>query len=229
MKNLILILMITTSLNLMSQINCDSISKYMFELHNVERTKLNSNKRYLSLNCKKAAELHATYLEKYTLVTHTQNTITCGDKVLERPLERYNFFNKEYYLYYPDPKDTYHEKTFVWDYDGEIITYVKMTFDKNKIMSNKEISKMLINNFVESKGHYVIMAWSSGDQKDSLGNKTSIKKGYFSVKYNATENYDGTVTYQIYAVGVFETSFGMYYLKSKKLDVQYKEDYNKMF
>ena len=73
------------------------------------------------------------------------------------------------------------------------------------------------------------MAWSSGDQKDSVGNKTSIKKGYFSVKYNVTENYDGTVTYQIYAVGVFETSFGMYYLKSKKLDVQYKEDYNKMF
>ena len=32
-----------------------------------------------------------------------------------------------------------------------------------------------------------------------------------------------------YAVGVFESSIGMYYLKSKKLDVQYKEDYNKMF
>jgi hypothetical protein len=212
MKNVILSLFLILGFGVLSQINCDSISYYMFEMHNVERTNNGSSKRYLSSNCKKASEIHLNYLMKYGFeLRHTEDKIIYGKKVLSKPVDRYNLFNSDSVL--SKKYEGFYVKKPVWVFMSEIATRQQINYGLNDLVSNKEVAIRLIQNFKNSSAHYSSMVENVGEY---------ISRGNFIVNYT-TSIENGLVKHTFYCVAIFETG---YYLKDKS---PYKEDYTKIY
>ncbi len=212
MKNLIVILFFLIRMNVFSQINIDSIAFYMYVMHNDERTKNGVSKRYLSSNCKNAAEIHLNYLMKYGFgLRHSEDKVIYGKKVLPEPEDRYNLFNKDSVL--ARYADDYYVKKSAWVYNAEIATRQQINFNQNEVVSNKVVAERLMQNFKNSKAHYgsIIQNYSE-----------YLSRGNFIVNYTTViEN--GLVQHTFYCVAIFEAG---YFLKNK---TPYTGDYSKVY
>ena len=212
MKNLIVIFSFLIGANVFSKINIDSIAFYMYKMHNEERTKNGAAKRYLSSNCKSAAEIHLNYLMKYGFgLRHSEDKVIYGKKVLPKPKDRYDLFNKDSVLgkYF----DGYYVKKSVWVYDAEIATRQQINFNQNEVVLNKVVAETLMQNFKNSKAHYGSIIQNYSDY---------LSRGNFIVNYTTVVE-NGLVQHTFYCVAIFEVGF---FLKDK---TPYKGDYSKVY
>jgi hypothetical protein len=212
MKNLIVIFFLLIGVNVFSQINVDSIAFYMYEIHNEERTKNGASKRYLSSNCKSAAEIHLNYLMKYGFgLRHSEDKVIYGKKVLPKPKDRYDLFNKDSVLY--KYADDYYVKKSAWVYNAEIATRQQINFNQNEVVSNKVVAERLMQNFKNSKAHCgsIIQNYSE-----------YLSRGNFIGNYTTVIEND-LVQHTFYCVAIFEVG---YFLKNK---TPYKGDYSKVY
>jgi hypothetical protein len=237
MKKLITLLLVLVTLNVHSQyvlnvddINIDSIEYYMFEMVNEHRDSIGKNKWYRSLTCKKAGEHFLDYIKEYNQTLkesgHTQLYPVNGIKTLSRPIDRYNYFYDEGTITYCEGLKT---KT-KFEFYGEIITRDYVKFGEHwasrkwvgsdtsfKVISNKDIARNLLNNFMKSKGHYGILASTIRYQNNNL------YRGYFKVMITPSNN----ERVNIYAIGVFDCSWLCNTFKNEF--VEYSGDTKKIY
>ena len=210
MKSLIFTFFFLLGFGVYSQINVDSIGIYMFEIHNDMRVKNGTSKRYLSKYCKQASKIHLDYLLKYGFSEgHYESKINVGNKVLNKPNDRYNYFNKDSVKYYDNDYVGYYKP---YNYVGEVCNYQTMSLDLNDKTINKKIALYLIENYMVSKPHY----------NELFANYFSsrINRGYFSVGYKIENG-----KYVFYSVGVFDRSL----FEKSKLENTYKKGYKVLY
>lgn len=207
MKNLILSLFLLLSPTLFSQINVDSIGIYMFEMHNDMRVKNGSAKRYMSKYCKQASKSHLDYLLKYGFSEgHYETKINVGNKILNKPIDRYNYFNRDSVKYNDIDYVGYYKP---YKYTSEICNYQTITLDLNDKDINKKIALELIENYMVSKLHYNALFTSNFDEQ--------INRCYFSVNYKIENG-----KYVFYSVGIFDRSL----TKKTNLTKDYQRGYS---
>jgi len=199
---------------LFAQINVDSVELYLFELMNEERVQCGIPKRYRSNYCKKAAELHTAYIKKYTISEgHDESRITVGNKVLEKPMDRYNYFNRDSFKICVNDY-CYYKKIF--NYESEVAgwkAFIGLAVpDLKRKDINKFFAKTIFDGFMNSEPHKKGLLKKFNDY---------ISRGYFIFDYrlNSSDNLE------IFCVGVFDrTTQNLDYHKSV-----YKSDYNKLY
>jgi len=199
---------------LFAQINVDSVELYLFELMNEERVQCGIPKRYRSNYCKKAAELHTAYIKKYTISEgHDESRIIVGNKVLEKPMDRYNYFNRDSFKICVNDY-CYYKKIF--NYESEVAgwkAFIGLAVpDLKRKDINKFFAKTIFDGFMNSEPHKKRLLEKFNDY---------ISRGYFIFDYrlNSSDNLE------IFCVGVFDrTTQNLDYHKSV-----YKSDYNKLY
>ena len=197
-----------------AQINSDSVTFYLFELMNEERVRCGIPKRYRSIYCKKAAELHTAYIKKYTISEgHDESRILVGNKVLEKSMDRYNYFNRDSFKVCITDY-CYYRKYF--NYQAEIATWQKFIGIAVPDLKRKDINKFFarsaFENFMNSEPH---------KQRILQEFEGRILRGYFGFDYKI--NPDGTL--EFFCVGFFDFS-------SQATEVHkdvYKSDYYKIY
>ena len=199
---------------LFAQINVDSVELYLFELMNEERVQCGIPKRYRSNYCKKAAELHTAYIKKYTISEgHDESRIIVGNKVLEKPIDRYNYFNRDSFKICVNDY-CYYKKQF--NYQSEIARWQKFIGisvpDIKRKDINKFFAKTIFEGFMNSEPH---------KQRILQEFEGRILRGYFGFDYKI--NPDGTL--ELFGVGFFDFSSQA---KEVHKDV-YKSDYCKIY
>ena len=210
MKNLFLSFFFLLGFCVHSQINVDSIGIYMFEMHNDMREKNGSAKRYMSKYCKQASKAHLDYLIKYGFSEgHYETKINVGGKVLNRPKDRYNFYNKDSVKLVEMGYVSYYKP---YNYKSEICNYQYMNIDSNDKNINKVIAKILLESYVISKNHNYQLINNTFDE--------NIVRGFFSVGYKIENS-----MYVFYSVGVFDTSLSF----KEKLESTYKKGYEVIY
>ena len=210
MKSLIFTFFFLLGFCVHSQINVDSIGIYMFKMHNDMREKNGSAKRYMSKYCKQASKAHLDYLIKYGFSEgHYETKINVGGKVLNRPEDRYNFYNKDSVKLVEMGYVSYYKP---YDYNGEICNYQYMNIDSNDKNINKVIAKILLESYVRSKNHNYLLINNIFDE--------NIVRGFFSVGYKIESG-----KYVFYSVGVFDRSF----FEKSKLENTYKKGYKVLY
>ena len=206
MKSLIFTFSFLLGFGVYSQINVDSIGIYMFEILNDMRVKNGTSKRYLSKYCKQASKIHLDYLLKYGFSEgHYETKINVGNKVLNKPIDRYNYFNRDSAKYYDNDYVGYYKP---YKYTSEICNYQTIFLDLNGKTLNKKIALELIENYMVSKLHYNALFTSNFDEQ--------INRCYFSVG-SKIENGN----YVFYSVGVFDRSL----TKKTNLTKDYQRGY----
>ena len=192
MKKLITLLLLLLSVSSYSQVVIDNekVEKLCFEIHNTYRD--SAHQRILHEGCKKAANFQVDYLYKNGIVSHKNPKV--GYETQEERFSKFNTETIKLKDYYDNTKYKEYPK---YDYDGEIITYsYNHKFSVDSLLE-KNISKYIINNFVNSKGHFYTMTLNSY--------KSQNHYGYFSVRTKVIE-YDeksNQVYLLIYCVGMF--------------------------
>jgi hypothetical protein len=210
MKNLLFVLFFLLGFGVYSQINVDSISFYMFEIHNDMRSQSGSAKRYLSNYCKQASKTHLDYLLKYGFSEgHYETKINVGNKILNKPIDRYNYFNRDSVKYNDIDYVGYYKP---YKYTSEICNYQTITLDLNDKSLNRKIALELIENYMVSKLHYNALFTSNFDEQ--------INRCYFSVNYKIENG-----KYVFYSVGVFDRSL----TKKFNLTKDYQGGYDKLY
>jgi hypothetical protein len=182
----------------------------MFEMHNELRVQNGSAQRYMSKYCKQASKAHLDYLIKYGFSEgHYETKINIGGKVLKKPKDRYNFYNKDsvklvemgYVSYY---------KTY--NYRSEICNYQTMSIDVNNKNINRIVAKILLESYVISNAHNYQLINNIFDEQ--------IVRGFFSVNYKIENG-----MYVFYSVGVFDSSLS----NKDKLVNTYNKEYDKIY
>lgn len=207
MKNLLVVLFFLLGFGVYSQINVDSIGIYMFEILNDMRVKNGSDKRYLSNYCKQASKIHLNYIVKYGFSEgHYETKINVGNKVLNKPIDRYNYFNRDSVKYYDNDYVGYYKP---YKYTSEICNYQTMSLDLNDKSINRKIALELLENYMVSKLHYNALFTVNFDEQ--------INRCFFSVDYKIESG-----KYVFYSVGVFDRSL----TKKSNLTKDYQRGYN---
>ena len=237
MKKLITLLLVLVTLNGYSQyvlsvedIDVDSIEYYMFEMLNEHRDSIGKNKMYRSLTCKKSGEHFLDYIKKYNQTLkesgHTQLYPINGIKTLRRPSDRHNYFYDEGTITYCEGLKTVPK----FEFYGEIITRDYVKFGEHwsrrrwvgsttpfRVINNKDIARNLLNNFMESQGHYKIMA------SIPVHIKNNLYRGYFRVMITPYTN----EKVNIYAIGFFDSSWICNSFKNEF--TEYSGNHNKLY
>jgi hypothetical protein len=212
LHSIFLILFVT--LKSYSQINNDSVSFYIFEMMNNERERLGIPKRYLSSYCKKASEVHTSYIKKYSIFEgHYESKVIIGKKVLEEPIDRYNYFNKDSIKVCVNDYSYYKR---IFEYESEVAqwkAFIGLSMpDLTRKDINKFFAKIVFDNFMKSEHHKRRLL-------ETLNNL--ITRGYFIFDYRLNSNDN----LEIFCVGVFDiTTQNLDYHKSV-----YKSDYKKIY
>lgn len=210
MKNLLVVLFFLLSSTICSQINVDSIGIYMFEMHNDMRVKNGSAKRYMSKYCKQASKTHLDYLIKYGFSEgHYETKINVGGKVLNKPKDRYNYYNKDSVKLVEMGYVSYYKP---YNYRSEICNYQTMDIDANNKNINRDIAKILLESYVVSNSHNYQLINNTFD--------SHIVRGFFSVNYKIENG-----MYVFYSVGVFDTSLS----DKEKLEDTYNKGYGVLY
>lgn len=171
------------------------------------REKNGSAKRYMSKYCKQASKVHLDYLLMYGFSEgHYETKINVGSKILNKPIDRYNYFNRDS-VKYNDIDYVGYVKPY--KYSSEICNYQTITLDLNDKSLNRKIALELIENYMVSKLHYNALFTSNFDEQ--------INRCYFSVNYKIENG-----KYVFYSVGVFDRSL----TKRINLTKDYQKGYN---
>lgn len=184
------------SFSLFAQPKIDNVKveKFCFELHNALRD--SSRQRSVNLDCKKASDYQVNYLFQNNLITH--DNINPG---YERPSNRFEKFMSETVKVKDRDNPKILHTHLKYKYDGEIATWSKGYEFKNDNLLEFNIANHIINNFINSPGHYSSMInVSCCDFKQN---------GYFSTKIRVLDYNETTKVFklEIYCVAMFGTEY----------------------
>jgi len=171
-----------------TKIDNTKIENLCFELHNKHRPL--SNQRVTSKDCKKASDYQADYLFKNNLITHDNPNYG-----YQRPSERYCKFNTDSIKIKSLESKRGWVKFPKTSYVSEIATMSSGFIYKKDSLLEQNIAKQIIQNFVESKGHYYIIK--------CISYETVREFGYFSVRTKILEETNDTVKVYFLCVGMF--------------------------